>query len=55
MSDALTHCQSCTHYEQKEALTFYCKLHDAVYNISQDDCEDLEEKEHYESTSYECD
>ncbi len=55
MSDAHISCQGCTHYESKEMITFYCRLHDALYNTNQNDCEDHEDKEHYESTSYECD
>ena len=54
MSETNT-CQTCTHFEQKEGLSFYCKLHDIVYKTNQDDCVDFEEKENYESTSYECD
>ena len=55
MSETVTNCQECTHYEQKEGSTFYCKLHDLRYQTNQNDCKDLEEKEDDESTSYECD
>ena len=55
MSEILTQCQKCTHYRQKEGTTFQCQLHDLTYSINQDECEDFEDKEYYESTSYECD
>ena len=55
MSEALTTCTKCTHYQPKEAPKFYCKLHDQEYSVNQDNCEDLEDKEDYESTTYECD
>jgi hypothetical protein len=55
MSERLAQCQACTHYQQIEGTTFLCKLHDQNYSVNQESCEDFEDKEHYESTSYECD
>ena len=55
VSDALRVCSDCIHFELKEADTFFCRLHDIVYNNNQESCEDFEEKEDGESTTYECD
>jgi len=55
MPELFTECTRCTHYEPKEGLSFYCKLHDITYNTNQESCEDLEDKADYESTAFECD
>ena len=48
-------CDECTHKEQKNGETFYCKMHDAFYTNNEQVCEDFEESERYESDIHACD